>query len=423
MEGSLVFATGRVGKQTAGAFISMSEQITIRHNTMYHLPRSGITINDGSWGGHVIEYNHLFNTVTETGDHGPFNSWGRDRYWKTQHHSADKADESGARERSTLDNHLTTHIRNNRFEHGDGHSWGIDLDDGTSNYHVYDNLCLGCSYKLREGFYRVVENNITIGPNAIGKHVSFKDNSDIIRNNIHVTTHKNGVVFHGIHISPFGMKAFNNNLYYATQAPQPKFIVTGNIPESLEREMTFREWQAAGLDVDSRMGRPMFVNPEKGDFRVRENSPALELGFKNFAMDEFGVQKPELKEKAETDYQTYHKFDVAEAFEGSQQTSEENVDEKTHDFMGARVKDLNKESEKSVAGVGELAGVFVLRVEEGSRAEKLGIHAGDAIIAVQGKRVRDYSDMIQKIRKLEGGNIRLRLVGATDRTLVVEKEH
>ena len=39
----------------------------------------------------------------------------------------------------------------------------------------------------------------------------------------------------------------------------------------------------------------MFVNPEKGDFSVKENSYAFKLGFKNFPMYNFGVQKPELK--------------------------------------------------------------------------------------------------------------------------------
>ena len=28
----------------------------------------------------MIEFNDVFDTVKETGDHGSFNSWGRDRY-------------------------------------------------------------------------------------------------------------------------------------------------------------------------------------------------------------------------------------------------------------------------------------------------------------------------------------------------------
>ncbi len=37
-----------------------------------------------------------------------------------------------------------------------------------------------------------------------------------------------------------------------------------------------------------------------GDFRVKEGSPAFEIGFKNFPMDQFGVKKPSLKAIAKT---------------------------------------------------------------------------------------------------------------------------
>jgi hypothetical protein len=43
---------------------------------------AGINIGDGCWGGHIIEGCDVFNTVRETGDHGSFNSWGRDRFWQ-----------------------------------------------------------------------------------------------------------------------------------------------------------------------------------------------------------------------------------------------------------------------------------------------------------------------------------------------------
>jgi hypothetical protein len=43
-----------------------------------------------------------------------------------------------------------------------------------------------------------------------------------------------------------------------------------------------------------------FVNPAQGDYRVKEGSPALSLGFVNFPMDRFGVQRPALKALART---------------------------------------------------------------------------------------------------------------------------
>ena len=60
----------------------MAQGITVRHCSIYDVPRAGINIGDGCWGGHVIEFCDVFDTVQETGDHGTFNSWGRDRFWR-----------------------------------------------------------------------------------------------------------------------------------------------------------------------------------------------------------------------------------------------------------------------------------------------------------------------------------------------------
>jgi hypothetical protein len=42
---------------------------------------AGILINDEFCGGHTVEYNYVYDCVKETRDHGPFNSWGRERFW------------------------------------------------------------------------------------------------------------------------------------------------------------------------------------------------------------------------------------------------------------------------------------------------------------------------------------------------------
>ncbi len=81
VDDNLIHDIGTIEKQVAGVQISMALRITVAHNSIYNLPRAGINIGDGTWGGHVIEYNDVFNTVLETGDNGAFNSWGRDRFW------------------------------------------------------------------------------------------------------------------------------------------------------------------------------------------------------------------------------------------------------------------------------------------------------------------------------------------------------
>src|SRR5208337_2316104 len=64
--------------------------------------------------------------------------------------------------------------------------------------------------------------------------------------------------------------------------------VTTNAPAT-------RLQQQSGRDEHSIVADAQFVDPAHGDYRVKDGSPALALGFVNFPMDQFGVQKPELK--------------------------------------------------------------------------------------------------------------------------------
>ena len=160
VEDCLIYLTGRVEKQTAGVAIDLAQDITVRHCSIYDTPRAGINIGDGCWGGHVVEFCDVFDTVKETGDHGSFNSWGRDRYWRPN------IDEVNAWVRQVpelprLDAVKPTILRHNRWRCD--HGWDIDLDDGSSFYVITNNLCLHGGIKNREGYGRVVENNILVG--------------------------------------------------------------------------------------------------------------------------------------------------------------------------------------------------------------------------------------------------------------------
>jgi hypothetical protein len=51
----------------------------------------------------------------------------------------------------------------------------------------------------------------------------------------------------------------------------------------------------SGRDAHSLVADAQFVDAAKADYRVNAGSPALALGFRNFPMDQFGVETPELK--------------------------------------------------------------------------------------------------------------------------------
>lgn len=169
-ENNLIHDIGRIEKQATGVQIDIAANITVRHNSIYNTPRAGINIGDGAFGGHILEFNDVFNTVLETGDHGAFNSWGRDRFWSPDRKYMDSITTAHP-ELILLDAQQTTIIRNNRFRCD--HGWDVDLDDGSSNYHIYNNVMLNGGLKFREGFKRKAENNIMVN-NSFHPHVWFK---------------------------------------------------------------------------------------------------------------------------------------------------------------------------------------------------------------------------------------------------------
>ncbi len=57
----------------------------------------------------------------------------------------------------------------------------------------------------------------------------------------------------------------------------------------------------SGRDEHSIVADAQFMDPARGDYRVKVGSPAFALGFVNFPMDSvWGVQKPALKALART---------------------------------------------------------------------------------------------------------------------------
>ena len=54
------------------------------------------------------------------------------------------------------------------------------------------------------------------------------------------------------------------------------------------------QWQQLGADRNSRFADPGFVDMAGGEYRLRPDSPALELGFKPFPLDRFGTRNRQL---------------------------------------------------------------------------------------------------------------------------------
>lgn len=176
---------GLYEKQSAAVCISISDSITVTHCTAHRLPRAAINISDGTFGGHIIEFNELFDCVRETCDHGPFNSWGRDRFWSLKKYNTSGKFGEIKKQYALLDAVKPNKIINNRINATKG--FGIDLDDGSSNYIIQNNVCIGVGIKIREGFYRNVSSNAFFH-STLDVHCSFYKCDDIAENNAFIAS-------------------------------------------------------------------------------------------------------------------------------------------------------------------------------------------------------------------------------------------
>lgn len=279
---NLMHHIGVYGKQTAGVFMAISLKNTVSHNHIYQMPRSAICMNDPFWGGHIIEYNRIHDTVKETDDHGPINSWGRGHYWCVGHYGGDIYHDPGDTRR---DAKFTTIIRNNLIHEKvtdflpyGASNLGIDMDDGSSNFHVYNNLVIGAGVQNRDGSHRIVENNIFINPNrGISYHVGYTNSGDkFVRN----------IVVQNTEWPFFYILLQTDEAPWIDEIDYNVFSGTSVFSDSAK---DLREWQKLGFDKHSLFTDPMFVDPANGDYRVREGSEALSLGFKNFDVRSAGL--------------------------------------------------------------------------------------------------------------------------------------
>jgi hypothetical protein len=80
IQSNLIHEIGIYIKQSSPVLISVSRSASVIGNLMFNMPRAGINVNDGFYGNHTLSWNVIFNSVRETGDHGPINSWDRQPY-------------------------------------------------------------------------------------------------------------------------------------------------------------------------------------------------------------------------------------------------------------------------------------------------------------------------------------------------------
>lgn len=355
VDNNLIYNIGMVEKQTAGVHISLAAYITVSRNSIYDVPRAGINISEGKWGGHVLEYNDVFLTVQETHDHGAFNSWGRDRYYtKSRGEAGNRVAKHGYGlvKLDMLDKNI---IRNNRWRCD--HGWDIDLDDGSAWYDVYNNVCLSGGIKLRDGMLRNTYNNVMVN-NSMNLHVWLKNSGDVVTGNI---------ATHGYF--PIGMrnwgKEIDRNLFFQS--------------ESLEKARS-----QYITDKNSVYGDPGFADAEHGDYTVTNAKLAEAIGWENFPMDQFGVQKPSLKAIAKTPEFPKIKLVPDEVIVGTK-------------YMGGVIKNIQNDNEKSAAGLPDFKGAKIVNGLTKGIFAVVKLQDDDVVLKMDDDSINNIGDFTSRV--------------------------
>jgi len=177
--------------------------------------------------------------------------------------------------------------------------WAIYCDEGSRNILIENNLAYRCRHACFNQHYgkdNIVRNNIFAFADAsvvmmarAQEHTGFILTKNILLSD-GTPIYAGGYAYK---VSTPGVFRADSNLVWSTKGrvigAQDRF--PSRIYEPDEPVLSWEEWLALGRDQHSLIADPGFKDPDNGDFSLPENSPAFQLGFKPFPLNEAGPRK------------------------------------------------------------------------------------------------------------------------------------
>ena len=262
-------ALGRIYPPAIGVLILQSGTNRIAHNHIHDLYYTAVSVG-WNWGyqetpcrENVVEFNHMHDIgQSMLSDMGAVYTLGIQRG-------------------TIIRNNLIHDV--NSFTYG---GWGLYPDEGSTGI--------------------VWENNVVYRTKSAGFHQHY-GRENIVRNNIFAFGKEHQVMRtrDEEHLSFF----FTNNIVYYNSGTllgsswkNERYVIDHNLyfdtrtaATPTQRKLTgtaLEKWHARGHDQHSLIADPLFVAPDKFDFRLRKKSPALQRGFKPIDLATVGVRPP-----------------------------------------------------------------------------------------------------------------------------------
>jgi hypothetical protein len=286
------------------------------HNLIHDITRCGIF---GGGPDCVVEYNHIRHVNLETEDTGGYYNGAA---WHVR----------GQIVRYNYIHDVLGYGRTGDRWTSPHFAWGIYLDDDLSGVHVYGNIVarttLGGAH-IHAGRDNTIENNIFIeGANQQMQYSGHDPRSWVVT--MHLEEFKKAMAkpawqakypelaaadLETIWLMA-GNKFVRNIVYYRKPTARLYAYSRNDVPEQNQSDYNliwhfglpldvglpgvpadkqWGEWRKRGFDTHSVVADPLFVDPEKDDYRLQPDSPAYALGFKDIPVADIGPYASDLR--------------------------------------------------------------------------------------------------------------------------------
>lgn len=275
----------------------------IHHNHIHHMPYCGI--RGGNWGtplSEIIEYNHV-------------------------HHVMLVLDDGAAIFNAGIGSTIRHNLVHDSIGGRHGFALGLYLDEYRTGVLMEKNVVYNTGsalLHLHNNYGNTIVNNIFANGGAqqvswttfhgthFGRRVQpYRHALNTFQRNI--VYWREGCLSHNLDCNRWDLASqpelIDYNLYWKAGAQDIESPRLGRIPATQVRlglghcaqpgigHDTLADWQELGLDHHSANVDPLFVDPGRNDFRLREDSPALALGFEPIDLSHIGPRDPEARDR------------------------------------------------------------------------------------------------------------------------------